>query len=672
MSDSGTDSSPLGAALESRNRSAGAMPNYRPAMDPHADPDEPSIRAAVADADLRVLLLCLFQITGDECWLEPPHRPVRDVRLVADEHAGLPPEIQADVRAAAVDLLRSGIPQPAIAVPDDTTLLRMMRVCLDEQVEEAYVPMMRDQLGFAPALVDWSSAEGPKRDRGLPHVAVVGAGVSGIAIGVQLARLGIPFTIIEKNERAGGVWFENRYPGCGVDTPNHAYSFSFGTPERWSRYFSPRSEIHGYLERIAVEHEVAPHIRFGTEVIGARWDEASCTWHLDLRSGDGDELDRLDAAIMISAIGQMNLPSIPDLEGASTFVGPAFHSARWPDDLDLDGRRVAVIGTGATSMQLVPSIADRAGHLDVFQRSAQWVRPIAEYHREVSTGTQWLLDHVPFYAAWFRFTLLWRYGDGLLPFLVKDPDWPHPERSLNRGNDRHRQELTDHIVSSLADHPQLVDACLPTYPPYGKRMLIDNGWYETIARPDVDLVTSPIERITPDGIVTEDGLHHPADVIVYATGFHVTDLTARLGVLGRGGQRLDEAWADDNPTAYLGITVPGFPNLFCMYGPNTNLGHGGSIMFQAESQARYITDAIVQMVERDIDAIECRPEPHDRWVHDVDAAHERMIWTHPGMSTWYRNRHGRVVSVSPFRLVDYWSMTRHADLDDYVASPATR
>lgn len=626
-----------------------------------------AIRSAVADADLRVLLLCLFQITGDERWLEPPHRPRRDVRLVADEHAGLPPAVQDGIRAAAAELLGVGTPNVALPVPDDATLLRMMCVCLGEQVEEAYVPMMRDQLGFEPAQVEWSNPASSSTGK---HVVVVGAGVSGIALGVQLVRLGIPFAILEKNARVGGVWFENRYPGCGVDTPNHAYSFSFGTPEPWSRYFSPQPEIRGYLDRIAAEEGVLPHVRFDTEMTGARWDEASCTWQIDLETKAGPE--RIDAAIVVSAIGQMNLPSIPEIPGAATFDGLAFHSARWPNDLDLAGRNVAVIGTGATAMQLVPTIAAHVGHLQVFQRSAQWARPIAEYHREVSAGTQWLLDHVPFYAAWFRFTLLWRYGDGLLPFLVKDPEWPHPERSLNRGNDRHREELTEHVRTSLAGHPDLVDACLPTYPPYGKRMLIDNGWFDTITRPDVDLVTSPIERITPEGIETADGLRHAADVIVYATGFRVTDLTARLGVVGRGGRRLDEAWADDNPTAYLGITVPGFPNLFCMYGPNTNLGHGGSIMFQAECQARYITDAIVQMVERGIDAIECRPEPHDRWVADVDAAHEQMIWTHPGMHTWYRNRHGRVVSVSPFRLVDYWSMTRHADLGDYDTFLATR
>lgn len=629
------------------------------------------LRAAVDEADLRVLLLCLYQLTGDERWLHRPFTPVRDVRLVADEAAGLSPEAQEAIRGAAVDLLAHGVPEPALPEPDDDTLWRMMCHGLGEVVEAAYVPMMREQLGLASAAVDWTDGVAPD-PRSTKDVVVVGAGVSGIALGAQLTRLGIPYTVIEKHAEVGGVWHENRYPGCGVDTPNHAYSYSFGEPEPWSRYFSPQPEIQRYLASRARAFGVSPNIRFGCEVTGAIWDERACRWRVTVRDRAGDE-DVIEASVLVSAIGQMNLPMIPDVDGAADFAGPAFHSSRWPDDLDLEGARVAVVGTGASAMQIVPAIADQVSQLDVFQRSPQWVRPIPEYRREVSEGTQWLFDHVPFYARWFRLTLLWRFGDGLLPFLQKDPDWPHPERSLNRGNDRHREELTRYLVESLSERPDLVDKCLPDYPPYGKRMLMDAGWFETITRSHVALVTEAIDRVTPDGIVTEDGEEHPCDVLVWATGFRVTDLTARLDVTGAGGRTLAEAWAGDNPTAYLGITVPGFPNLFCMYGPNTNLGHGGSIIFQAECQARYIADCLVQMTEAGIDAIDCRVEAHDDWIRRVDEAHEKMIWTHPGMTTWYRNAAGRVVSVSPFRLVDYWNMTREADLDDYrpsVAEPA--
>ncbi|MBD3666848.1 MAG: NAD(P)/FAD-dependent oxidoreductase, partial [Kangiella sp.] len=304
------------------------------------------------------------------------------------------------------------------------------------------------------------------------------------------------------------------------------------------------------------------------------------------------------------------------------------------------------------------------------QRSAQWARPIPRYHDPISEEGQWLLKEVPFYAAWFRFTMFWRYGDGLLPTLHKDPDWPHPERSLNKANDRHRQQMTDHIVSSLKDRPDLIDKCLPTYPPYGKRILLDNGWYEALLKPNVELVTEPIDHIDEEGIETDDGMHRGADIIVLATGFDVGAMAARLNITGKGGQSLSELWADDSATAYLGITVPGFPNLFCTQGPNTGLGHGGSAIFQAECQAHYIADCVAHMLQNDLSELDVTPAAHDAYVARVDAEHEKMIWTHPGMSTYYRNAAGRVFSVMPWRLVDYWHMTRHPKPDDYRRAKA--
>jgi 4-hydroxyacetophenone monooxygenase len=268
-------------------------------------------------------------------------------------------------------------------------------------------------------------------------------------------------------------------------------------------------------------------------------------------------------------------------------------------------------------------------------------------------------------VQWYRFNMFWRYGDGLLPFLRKDPAWPHPERAVNKGNDRHRQELTDFILTELKDRPDLIEKCVPTYPPYGKRILLDNGWFRTLARPNVELVTDPIDHFERDGIVTSDGRLRPADLVVISTGFKVTEMAARLDITGREGKRLADAWADDNPTAYLGLTVPDFPNLFCMLGPNAGPAHGGSVIFQSECQSRYITACLVAMIERGIAAIDVRPEAHDQYVREVDRAHEALIWTHPGMTTYYRNRRGRVFSAMPWRFVDYWAMTHDPDLSQY-------
>ncbi|MGE4245014.1 MAG: flavin-containing monooxygenase [Parvibaculaceae bacterium] len=632
-----------------------------------ARPQEADLIAALAQADIRVLLMCLVHLTGDTRWLEPPYTPKRDVRLVPDPSAGLPEEVCAEVRSEALRLLRSGRLEPALKDPGDDLMQRMMSVCLGEAVPAEYGQLTREEMGIVPREARWTETPAPDRLE-QANVLIVGAGVCALSLGHALGRLGIPYTIVEKNADLGGTWYVNRYPGCGVDTPNHSYSFSFGRRYRWSRYFSRREEVLDYLNKAADEHGLRQHIRFRTRLLSSRWDEASRRWISQVEDDEGTH--EIASAFLVSAVGQLNDPIMPEIEGVSRFCGPSFHSALWPEGLGVKDKRVAVIGTGATAMQLVPAIADDVRSVAVYQRSPQWSRPIAGYSDNIGEGAQWLLEHMPFYAEWFRFNMFWRYGDGLLPFLRKDPAWPHPERAVNRINDRHRQELTDFILSELGDRKDLVEKCVPSYPPYGKRILLDNGWYRTLLKPTVELVDTPIRRIVQDGIETEDGQKRRADIIVYSTGFKVTEMAARLNIKGRGGLDLAEAWADENPTAYLGVTVPGFPNFFCMLGPNSGPAHGGSVIFQAECQTRYISALLVEMISRDIAAIDVRQDVHDAYVRKVDSEHEQLIWTHPGMSTYYRNRQGRVFSPSPWRFVDYWAMTHDPDLGDYKTTPA--
>ena len=620
---------------------------------------EIGLAEAIAQADLRVLLMVLFHLTGDHKWLSI--RPRRDVRLVADPDAGLAPAVQDEIRRAALVLLTQPNLKPAIVDPGDSLMVEMMSACLGEQVAPEYSLLLREELGFVPRDVAWTKPA--KAAAGGHHVVIVGAGVAGIALAVRLKTLGIAYTIIERNAEVGGVWLENCYPGCAVDTPSHSYSYSFGPRYPWSRYFSPRDEIQDYIERSATAQGLRPQIRFGTTVTAATWDEASCRWSIELATPRGEE--RIEATVLVSAIGQFGVPVAPSIEGAETFAGQVVHSGRWPQGLDLKDKRVAIIGTGASAMQIVPTVVDSVKAMTVYQRTPQWVRPIARFHDLIGEAGQWLLDHVPFYAQWFRFTMWWRYGDGLFPQLQKDPAWPHPERSINRSNDRHREEMTEYIRTELADRPELFEKCLPKYPPFGKRILLDNGWYRALKQPQLELVTDPIQRITPAGIVTADCVERPADILIYATGFHVAEMAARLNITGRAGRKLADVWADDNPAAFLGITVPEFPNFFVMLGPNSGLGHGGSTISQAENQARYISGCLVAMIERGIAAVEVKRDEFDSFIRKVDAAHERMIWTHPGMSTYYRNRRGRVVSVMPFRLVDYWQMTHDVDLRQY-------
>lgn len=620
------------------------------------------LASAIAEADIRCLLMVLIHMTGDERWMAPPYLPKRDIRLIPDPDAGVSPEIQDEIRAAVVDLFSAGTPQPAISDPGEDLLLRMMRTCLGENVAPEYAPLMREEMGFVSREARWSRRPSDET-LAAQHVLIVGAGVCAIALGVALGHLGIPYTIVEKNDDLGGTWFINRYPGCGVDTPNHSYSYSFGERHPWTRYFCQREELLGYLQKVAEDYGIRQHLRVNTELTSSRWDEDRQRWISTLKTRSGEET--FESTVLVSAIGQLNDPSRARFAGEDRFKGTILHSAHWSDDIALEGKHVAVIGTGATAMQLVPSIAGRVASVTVYQRSPQWARPVKGYADPISEGARWLLAHLPFYAQWYRFNMFWRYGDGLLPFLRKDPAWPHPERAVNKGNDRHRQELTDFILSELKDRPDLIARCVPTYPPYGKRILLDNNWFKTLKRPNVELVTDAIDRFDETGIVTADGRHRPADIIVVATGFKVTEMAARLNISGRHGRNLREAWAHDNPTAFLGLTVPGFPNFFCMLGPNAGPAHGGSVIFQSECQSRYISACLAGMIERDIAAIDVRTDVLDDYVRRVDAEHEAMIWTHPGMTTYYRNSNGRVFSAMPWRFVDYWRMTHDPDLGQY-------
>jgi 4-hydroxyacetophenone monooxygenase len=626
------------------------------------------LSSAIAEGDIRVLLMVLVHMTGDEHWLEPPNKPKRDVRLIPDPDAGVPAEIQHEIRAAVLKLFADGNPKPVITDPGNELMLKMMRACLGENVAPEYAPLMREEMGFVAREARWSHRPADNT-LAQQHVLVVGAGVCAIALGVALGRLGIPYTIVEKNDELGGTWYVNRYPGCGVDTPNHSYSYSFGPRNPWTRYFCRREELLDYLKKVAAEYDIRKHLRLNTELASSRWDEDRRRWISTLRTDDGEEI--FESTALVSAIGQLNDPLPAYFTGQTNFQGLRLHSALWKDDVKVEGKRVAVIGTGATAMQLVPSIADRVASVTVYQRTAQWARPVQGYSDPITEGAQWLLAHLPFYVQWYRFNMFWRYGDGLLPFLRKDPAWPYPDRAVNKSNDRHRQELTDFVLSELKDRPDLIEKCVPNYPPYGKRILLDNGWFRTLTKPNVELVTDPIDCFSREGIVTMDGKLRPADIIVVSTGFKVTEMAARLNIIGRNGRSLREKWANDNPTAYLGLTVPGFPNFFCMLGPNSGPAHGGSVIFQSECQSRYISACLVNMIERGVAAIDVRQDVHDEYVRKVDAEHEQMIWTHPGMTTYYRNKQGRVFSAMPWRFVDYWAMTHDPDLSQYRVTQAS-
>ncbi|MEM6743491.1 MAG: NAD(P)/FAD-dependent oxidoreductase, partial [Pseudomonadota bacterium] len=475
------------------------------------DGDAPGLEAALQEADLRVLLMTVFHLSGDRRWLAAPYIPKRDVKLIADEDAGFPPQIAEDLRAEAARLIRAGAPA-AIEDPGDALMVEMMSACLGHPVPAEYAPMMREEMGFSSRRLHRRTE--PKRP--FPHpVIVVGAGASGMILATQLRELNIDHIVLEEGEEVGGAWRVNRYPGAAVDTPNHAYSFSFGERNDWSRFFSPRDELFSYMVARSHDFGVRDAIRFNHRVTRCDWEESEAAWRVTVETPQGEEI--LTASALVSAIGPLSDAKIARIEGLDTFRSPAFHSTQWPEDFDAAGKRIAVIGTGASALQMGPPLSREAASLTLYQRTPQWVREIPRLLDPMGAGARHLLQNIPFYAEWFRFTMLWRYGDGLLRTLRKDPDWPHPERSLNRINDRHREEMTAHIEAELEGRPDLLAKCLPTYPPFGKRILLDNGWYRMLRRGNVELVTDPIARITPKGVQTRDGQVREADVLVLAT-----------------------------------------------------------------------------------------------------------------------------------------------------------
>ncbi len=640
------------------------------AGNPHAGlpitDDDATIAAMLADVSIPTLMLSMVHMTGDASWIRGDIRPLG---LFLNEIQGYMPEDQkAEVRARALEAIiafRDGgcvLPPP----PDEALLREMMAWLVCAEVPAEYVPMMLEEMELDGSDQRSVVTHSPAEARAALPVIVIGAGESGVLAGVRLAQAGIPFTIIEKNAGVGGTWYENSYPGARVDVGNHFYCYSFEPADHWTEYFAQQPELRAYFEQVADRHTLWSNIRFSTEVVRATWDDPAGLWHVVVRTPDGTE-ETLDARAVITAVGQLNRPKMPDIPGIDTFEGPSFHSARWDHSVDWKGKRVIMIGAGASGFQIAPTIAPDVESLVVFQRTAQWMFPNPNYHEKVPPGMPWAMRHLPFYGRWYRFLLFWPSCDGSLANAHLDPEWPHQDRSINAANDMARQMFTDWITGQVGDDPELLAKVIPDYPATGKRTLQDNGsWLGCLKRDNVELVRTAIDHIDGSGVVTVDGTHYDADLIVYATGFRMSEVLFPMEFIGRDGVSLNEFW-DDRPAAYLGITVPGFPNLFMTYGPSTHLNHGGSLIFHSECQMRYIGGCLDELAARGAKSMEPKVEAYEAYHRKHQDEIRDMVWNHPSIQhTHFRNSHGEIHTVSPFRLVDYWSWTRTVDPEDYV------
>jgi 4-hydroxyacetophenone monooxygenase len=622
------------------------------------------IAAALEQAEVAPLLVAVAHLTGDLDLLRADLAP--DPARVLEPDGGMTPEAIAEARRLVAEALArhrdAGSPPPSTPSPDE--LRRMMAFLIGDDSVDAYEALLREELAVEGGDL---RAPGWHKDDVAPdvdfRVVVVGAGMSGLLAAHRLQQAGVDVVIIEKNDDVGGTWLENTYPGCRVDVPNHLYSYSFAQTA-WPQHFSAQAELLDYFRGCADRFGLRPLIRFGTEVLGADLDEDTMTWRVRVSGPDGEE--SITAQAVISAVGQLNRPSYPEIPGVGDFAGPELHSARWRHDLDLTGKRVAVIGTGASAAQLIPHVAEQAAHLTVVQRTPNWFAPTPDYHEDVAEGMRWLLDRVGPYGPWYRVWLFWRMHEGLLPAAVVDPEWTSEgNRSISGPNEMVRLLLSAYIEAEFADRPDLIPAVVPQYPPIAKRIIRDNGvWARTLKRDDVRLVTDRVERITPAGLVLVSGEEVEVDVLVYGTGFQASKFLTPMQVRGRGGEDLHERWGGD-ARAYLGITVPGFPNLFCLYGPNTNIVINGSIIYFSECEVRYVVEGVRMLLEGGHRAMDVRPEVHDEFNERIDAANRGMAWGASDVNSWYKNEHGRVAQNWPFSLLEYWEQTKAPDPADY-------
>ena len=637
---------------------------------PHAgepfDTPDAAIAEALVDVSIPTLLLSLVHLSGDPELIRGRLRPAG---LFLNEVQGyMTEEDKAEARTLALEVIRDyrdrGCPEPEPVSPE--LLHEMMTWLVCEEVPEEYVPLLMEEMELDGRDARRVDPVGTDDERGSFPVVVIGCGQSGLLAGIRLQEAGIPFTIVEKNAGVGGTWWENSYPGARVDVGNHFYCYSFEPSDHWTEYFAQQPELQRYFDDVMHRHGVEQHVRWETEVTRAVWDEDSATWSVTVRAKDGTE-DVLPARAVISAVGQLNRPSMPDIPGIDNFEGPAFHSARWDHSVDIRGKRVAMVGAGASGFQIAPTIAPDVAHLTVFQRTAQWMFPNPNYHGTVGPGVQWAMRHLPFYGRWYRFLIFYPASGRSLEANRIDPSWDNQQRAVSATNELTRQAFTAWIESQITDNPELLAKVIPDYPATGKRTLQDNGsWLRTLTRDDVELVRTGIDHIEPDAVVTVDGERYPADVIVYATGFHANRVLFPMSITGRNGIDLRAMWGE-RPAAYLGITVPGFPNFFCMYGPGTNLAHGGSLIFHSECQMRYISQCIDELIAGDHRSIEPRQDKYDDWHARSQAELKTLVWSQPSVKhSFFKNAHGEIHVLSPWRIVDYWAWTKEPDFGDFV------
>lgn len=647
------------APSESVGRGSDASATARPELLAASDAE---IEAAIEHADPMVLRGLVYQLTGD------PEIAATEVVIgtVRGFSGGIEstPEAAVLIREKAADFLKAYRDDGAgpIGMGPRERLSESIPLTMGREMEPAAFDLWQEELGVNPWArgLDWSR-EPSERLRDF-SVTVIGSGMGGLNAAVQLKRAGIPFQVIEKNENVGGTWHENRYPGARVDTPSRLYTHVFASDYSYPYSFCPWTENQKYFDWVADSYDVRNDITFQTEVKSLTWDEEASEWEIRIDGPDGEKTLRSNA--VITAVGFLNRPADPDIPGVERFEGASWHTARWPHDFDLKGKRVAVIGTGCTGYQMIPELARETGHLTVFQRTPQWCFPSPGYRAAFPPEVPWLDRNLPFHTNFTRLRVAGGFSAGFAPLAQIDPDF-EDEHAISELNRMARESCIQFLREKLGGDEELVATMTPEHPVLSARPVIVDSDYsilDVIQQDDVDLVTDPIRTITEKGVETESGHVHEVDVIVFATGFRASEYLFPMTITGRDGVTLENLWAETGAQGYVGAMIPGCPNLWTLYGPNTN---GGLLVpaFQ-EMETFYALKCIEYLILEDKRSIDVTLEAYREYNEVIDERNGRMAWSDPRAQNYYWTKFGRSATQNPLTPLEMWTLLREPDFDD--------
>lgn len=616
--------------------------------------DAAFIRRAVEASDLAALRVALYQATGDPALAA--FGPV----------ATLDAAEQARLADRAAHLLEHGVDDLERRVPDDAELRKLMDLVLGVPTRDAHFEVRKKFLAFTPYPFQY---ERPKGAAPVPEgfeVAIVGAGPAGIAMAVQLGRLGVPYVLYDRRSEIGGTWSIHKYPDIRVDTLSITYEFSFDDEYPWREYFARGEDVRGYLDFIVDKYGVREHVRLDHDLEEARFDEDASVWNLTFRGPSGARVER-DANVVVSAAGVFAKRKLPDIAGIDDFEGTMLHPTQWTPDVDVQGKRVAVFGNGSTGVQLLAPVAEEAEHVTVFQRTPQWIAQRPKYGQSVEPEVRWLFDHVPGYWNWCRYTSIIGLMTWHDDFLIPDPEWEEQGGHITQKSEQLREFMIGYIQEQLGDRQDLLDQLVPDYAPMVRRPVVDNRWYKSLTRENVDLVTAPVERITKTGIETADGTHHEIDVIVFATGFEVDQFLWPANYYGQGGRSLREYWGPASPRAYLGMMVPHFPNFFMLYGPNSQPVSGGiSLPSWFQIWGAYVAQCLDAMFEQGDSRVSVSEAAFEAYNADSDAVGSELAFIKDTRSVernYYVDKDGRLLVNTPYETAELYAMMKEPKRD---------